>query len=458
MRMKIDYEQTFPLQLDGRELKIVSDFRKQYDMISDLLDMTPPVLDAVHEDLKGMGSSAGRESTYSSEHLFRALLVKWIEGLSFRDTVVRIADSAILRNFTRINCGKVMNYSVLDDAFKHIRPSTWKKINALLEQWAKKEEKVTGRDLRLDSTVCESNIHYPTDAHLLWDVYRVVSRTMQQIGHQDYALTQGHRFHTLKIKQLYTFIATHGTRKNKSVKRKVKKTKQILLQRVEAIVKAAENVVDHGKKNACGIIARGLLEQLESSLADMRQVVVQSSRAFNGEVVPARERIFSIFEPHTELLMRGKEHKPYEFGHLVQIGQTREKFISFYAVEPNSRHDTEMVDVVLEDHKASFGQYPETFAADKNYYKSTAQIASWEEEIDIFSVCKKGGRTEEEVAREHSVLFKLAQKFRAGCEGSISVLKRVFGLRRCLNHGFNSFAASVGCIVLCHNLVVLSKL
>ncbi|MBN1133405.1 MAG: hypothetical protein JXA38_00445 [Methanosarcinaceae archaeon] len=190
----------------------------------------------------------------------------------------------------------------------------------------------------------------------------------------------------------------------------------------------------------------------------MRHVVAQSRRAFNGETVSASERIFSIFEPHTELLMRGKEHKPFDFGHLVQIGQTAEKFISFYAVEQLSRHDTEMVDPVLEDHKASFGSYPDEFATDKNYYKSMEHVAQWEEEIDIFSMCKKGNRTLEEIAREHGALFKLAQKFRAGCEGSISVLKRVFGLRRCLNRGFNSFAASVGCLVFCHNLVVLSKL
>ena len=117
-----------------------------------------------------------------------------------------------------------------------------------------------------------------------------------------------------------------------------------------------------------------------------------------------------------------------------------------------------MVDTVLNDHKESFGAYPGEFATDKNYYKSMEHVAEWEEEIDIFSMGKKGKRTPEESAREHGLLFKLAQKFRAGCEGSISVLKRVFGLRRCLNRGFNSFAASVGCLVFCHTLVVLSKL
>jgi IS5 family transposase len=201
-----------------------------------------------------------------------------------------------------------------------------------------------------------------------------------------------------------------------------------------------------------------MADELKTRLPAMERVVAQSRRAFSGETVPARERIFSIFEDHAELLMRGKEHKPVEFGHLVQIGQTGQKFISFYAVEQRSRHDNVMGDVALEDHKASFGEYPNRFAADKNYYVSMEHIDEWEEEIDIFSVGKKGNRTAEEIAREHGMLFKLAQKFRAGCEGSISVLKRVFGLRRCLNRGFNSFASAIGCLVFSHNLVLLSKL
>jgi IS5 family transposase len=349
-----------------------------------------------------------------------------------------------------------MNFTVLNTAFKKIKPKTWDTINTVLEQWAKSEGKISGTSLRLDSTVCESNIHYPTDAFLLWDCYRVAARIMERIREDDRMQIMGHRFHTAKIKNLYTFIATHGTKKNKTTIRKVRKSKNILLQRVEAIIETAQQVVDNGNRSARGLTARG--DELERLLPDMRHVVAQSRRAFNGETVPARERIFSIFEPHTELLMRGKEHKPFEFGHLVQIGQTKEKFISFYDVEKMSPHDTEMVDPVLEDHKESFGAYPDEFATDKNYYKSMEHVAEWEEEIDIFSMCKKGKRTPEEIAREHGLLFKLAQKFRAGCEGSISVLKRVFGLRRCLNRGFNSFAASVGCLVFCHNLVLLSKL
>jgi IS5 family transposase len=264
------------------------------------------------------------------------------------------------------------------------------------------------------------------------------------------------RFHIEKVKALYTFIATHSNKKNKSTIRKVSKTTSLLLQRTKDVVEFAGQVVLIGK-NSPSFQVIAILAKLESYIADMERVIVLATRATNGESVPAKERIFSIFEPHTELLMRGKAHKPVEFGHLVQIGQVENKFISYYDVSEISAHDSEMLPVALDDHKGAFGTYPTECSADKNYYKSMDDIEEWEEEIDIFSVCKKGKRTEEEIAREHGYLFKLAQKFRAGCEGSISVLKRVFGLRRCLNRGFNSFKASIGCLVFCHNLVLLSK-
>ena len=186
-------------------------------------------------------------------------------------------------------------------------------------------------------------------------------------------------------------------------------------------------------------------------------VALQSRRAWiNGETVPAAERIFSIFEEHTELLMRGKTRKPIEFGHLVTLGQTQEKFISFYSVEERSRHDSVYKDEVLADHRKQFESYPNRFTADKNYHVSMEDTREWEKEIEIYAVGKKGRRNIDEEHREHTEEFRLAQQVRAGCEGSISVLKRAFGLKRVLNRGFKSFAAAIGCLVFCHNLVLLA--
>jgi IS5 family transposase len=386
------------------------------------------------------------------------LIVKWLEGLSFRETIVRVSDSAFLRNFVRVFSGKMMNFTGLNTAFKLISPATWRQMNEALAAYARESGAISGDRLRIDSTVCESNIHYPTDASLLWDSYRVATRLMQQARDADRRLDMGHRFHIDKIKQLHTFIATHSGKKNRSTRRKVRKCSRTLIERVGRICETARNLVAHGKGMKLGYAAQGAVGELRDMLPLMEQTVAQAQRSFNGEKVPARERVFSIFEPHTELLMRGKANRPIEFGHMVSIGQTAEKFISFYNVEERSRHDAIIGDEAKEDHKAKFGAYPNEFTADKNYYAGVEHTEKWEGRIPVYSVGKKGKRNEREMQREHGYLFKLLQKFRAGCEGSISVLKRVFGLRRCLNRGFNSFAASIGCLVLCHNLVTLSRL
>ena len=456
MRTKITIQPSFPL-IGYAIPQEYARFQQQYNCIDRLLDDNPGIIDAVHRDLIKICSDEGRESTFSSEQFLRMVVVKSIQGLSLRETIIRVADSDFLRNFTRIFSGKMMNFTALQTAMKNISEETWKKVNTILFDFAFKAGVITGKRLRVDSTVCETNVHYPTDASLMWDCFRVASRLMRQCVEADAALDVGNRFHDKKVKKLFTFIATHAGRKrtNRAVRRATRK----LIEKIEWICDASRDflahaaTIEHIPAETCY-----RLDELKSILPRMRQVVSCARRVFEGETVPASDRIFSIFEPHTELLKRGKAHKPVEFGHMVTIGQTAEKFISYYCVEQHSRHDSVLGDESIQAHKKMFGEYPKEFTADKNYHVSPEHTAQWEKKISTYSVGKKGRRDEEETQREHGAMFRLLQKFRAGCEGSISVLKRVFGLYRCLFRGYKSFASSIGSIVFCHNLVILSRL
>ena len=177
-----------------------------------------------------------------------------------------------------------------------------------------------------------------------------------------------------------------------------------------------------------------------------------------GLHVPADEKLYSLFEEHTELIQRGKAGKPVEFGHKILISQTAEKYIHHYQVLERRREDKDLLEPALEAHKAMFGTYPDLLATDKGFYESREQLAALREKIRVVSICKKGRRTESEEALEQSEEFVEGQRFRAGSEGSISVLKRAFKLGRCLFKGFKNYAASVGLAVLCHNLVLLTEL
>lgn len=457
MRKIIEVQPSFSFNLTC-DRKVIAEYRRKYEKIDIVLDENPDILSTFHQDLRRYGSASGKDSDYSSEQVLRMIMVKCIEQLSYRDTIIRVAESDFLRNFTRLGISRVMGYAFLCEAAKCIGPSTWEKINDILLRIAHADNKISGESLRIDSTVSETNIHYPTDNSLLWDCYRVLARTIRHCNEAEPMYNCGNRFHEKKIKRLYTFIATHSGRSNKRTKRKIARTFRVMIDRVDRLCDTTHRYSANARAvRTFNPVAEGLMRELERVLPLARQVVEQSYRArVQDETVPACERIFSIFEEHTELLKRGKSRSPVEFGHLVTLGQTREKFISFYDVQEVSPHDVEMKDIALEDHKEKFGSYPQHFTADKNYYRSMSDIEQWEERMSTCAIGKKGRRTRQEYDREHSESFKFLQRFRAGIEGSISVLKRAFGLRRCLNRGFKSFAAAVGCLVFCHNLVLLS--
>ena len=180
-------------------------------------------------------------------------------------------------------------------------------------------------------------------------------------------------------------------------------------------------------------------------------------RSVHGSTAPNDEKLFSIFEPHTELLKRGKASKDIEFGHMINICQVESKFITDYEVFEKKPVEYELIDGALESHKALFGTMPQVLAADKGYWEnaSTTERLRWK--VELVCIAKKGRRTEEERAHERSLPFRLAQGFRAGVEGSISFLKRMLGLWRCMNKGFEHFVSTVGSTVFAHNLLILSR-
>jgi IS5 family transposase len=180
-------------------------------------------------------------------------------------------------------------------------------------------------------------------------------------------------------------------------------------------------------------------------------------RVLQGEQVPNDEKLFSLFEPHTELLIRGKADKDVEFGHMVNLCQVESKFITDYEVFEKKPVEYELVEGAIDRHVELFGDAPQVLAADKGYWQDvfTTERLRWR--VPLVSIEKKGRCTEEERAHERSLPFRLAQGFRAGVEGSISFLKRVLGLWRCLNKGFEHFASTVATAVLAHNLLILSR-
>jgi IS5 family transposase len=431
--------------------KTVREYRERYKGISATLDACPGVLDRIHRDLGKLseGKGKGREGDFTSETILRALIVMTLEGLSYRDTIVRIAESEFLQDFIRTRKKAVMDHTFLNKCFKAIRPETWKRVNELLGAQCVERSTIDPSVIRVDTTVVETNIHWPTDASLLWDTWRVASRLLQRAREIDPAVCP-HRFHDRKVKRLYLFVTRYSASPAKARQKKVKKAMRTLIHRVAWIVEIVEGVVKSGKEHA-SLQLQGIALQLEGFLPAMRIVIAQATRAaIRGEKVPARERVFSIFEPHTELIKRGRRNKPVEFGHAVLLCQTSEKFITDYDAFEEKPADCALTGTIIERHRKLFGTAPEVLAGDKGFCPSADEYAQLENEVETLAIPRRMRDLADSV-------MSAWQAFRAGIEGTISGLKRAFRLARCYFRTFKSFQASVGLGVFCHNLIVLSR-
>jgi len=446
------------LNFGGRSaVKVVREYWAKYEAMGRILEANPGILDIAHRDFdKALSRSEYGRAGYTSEQILRSIVVMFIEEKSYRDTVILVENSEFLRNFIKLGNKEMMDFTFLCKAFTALSEETWKSVNGALSKYAKKKEKITTEKLRMDTTAYEANIHYPTDSSLLWDSYRTSARLMKDACAEMKQVGLAHRFHTKKVRKLALYISRNGGKKEKGVQQKIKSTYRKLIERVKWIVsvgEVAEKLLSAGNLKAMSVAA-----ELKHYLPIEHNIISQAERrVIMGEKVPSTEKVYSLFEEHTELIKRGKAGKPIEFGHKVLLAETGEKFIIHYETMPRQKADTALIKGTLNIHDKIFGSSPAVLAGDKGFYESREQIRNLSKRIETVSICKKGRRTAEEDRRESTEEFKDGQRFRAGIEGTISVLKRAFKLSKCFFRGFKNFASSVGCAVFCHNLVMLAR-
>jgi len=433
------------------ELKIVRARREKYKRISAILDGNPLILEICAQDLKSLsqGGRKGRAAVYTAENLQRALIVHTIEGLDLRGTVILISESPFLQDFLRLGNRPVMDFTFLDKAFKAIRPQTWKRINEALCGYAQEQKRIDPTAIRVDTTVMETNIHYPTDSSLLWDSWRVLARLLRE-GRASMPQGCEHRFHDRLVKRAYHRIVRYGKSGAPARKRLVKRCWTELIAHVRWIAAIAEEFCARSRSSWDWTVL-SIAEELRSFLRSVRVVISTAERAnLLGEIVPASERVFSLFEPHTELIRRGKSFKPVEFGHGVMLSQTKEKFITDYDTMKHRIPDQYLAPSVVDEHERIFGEPPKALTGDHGFNPEATVRAALEEKVETLAIPRK-------LSDWAEVIGSAWQRFRAGIEGSISVLKRAFRLLRCPYRGFKSFASSVGLSIFCHNLVVLAR-
>ena len=442
---------------ENKTLQIVRQFRDEYKRVDEHLTKYPEILEAAHRDLEKLckaDATRDRRPDFTTENLFRAVLVMQIEGLPYREVTIRIAESKTLQNFCRLTKKETISQMLICSASRAITPETWYTINHFYALRMKQEKKITTDNIRIDTTVVETNIHYPTDSSLLWDTYRVIDRIWTQALELGLSpILPDFRLHPEKIRKLHLDIVRFAASKGGRRKQLVKSSYDTLIDRTEAALSKAKQIAACLKRST-DVIAMGLGLELESYFPAMEKVVDAARRRHAGEKVPNEDKVFSIFEAHTELIQRGKRDKPIEFGHKILLSETKEKFITDYEVFLRSPSDTTLLEPTVERHHELFEEYPSGVAGDMGFHPGKDEfdglVDDYDGNVKYFGV---PGRLRD----FGDALMSTFQRWRAGIEGTISCLKRAFRLSRCHFKGFKNFCSGVGSAIFCHNMLTMVR-
>ncbi len=403
-------------------------------------------------------ATKGRSQT-PAEIALRLLLLKHVRNWSFDVLEREVRMNLAYRDFTRIGMGKVPDAKTLARIAQALGGEVIAELHRRLVEIAQQEGVIQGRKLRVDTTVVETNIHYPTDSSLLGDGARVLTRTMKKIETKAGKLKRKVRNRTRSVSQRVIAIATASRHKGPEGEAKRKKQYKELLRYSRQILNDTKRVIaeveEMSAKKKKGV--RGLCEHLTEMAGRVQQVVKQAkARIFDG-ITQLPGKIVSLFEPHSEIIGKGKASKPTEFGKLVQVQETENQIVTHYDVFDQRPSDRDLLLGAVETHERVLGRVPRLVTADAGYYSRAQEEAVEEKGVKWVAVPNRNTKSAERKKKEHSRWFKKAQRWRTGCEGRISVLKRRHGLTRCLYRGIEGIKRWVGLGVIADTLISMGN-
>lgn len=404
----------------------------------------------------------GRHST-PVEVILRMIVVRRLYDWSYEDTEHFVSDSLVLRQFCRLYLEPAPDDSTLIRWAALIGPETVEQLNEHIVGLARQLRVTRGRKLRDDSTVVETNIAYPRDSSLLSDGVRVVSRLIgrakefvaESFGGRT-TVGEVFRNRTRSAKRLARQITEEARRRGQEGEAARRATYERLLKVAEASLKQAERV--QAALAEAPVTAARLRDGLGHVVPLLKQVIAQTRRrVLEGQVVPAAEKLVSLFEPHTCIIRRGKANKPTEFGRKVCLDEVDGGIISRYRILEGNPPDDREVPASLASHQRLFGHPPRLFAGDRGVSSSENESVAQQMGVKQVALPKKGGKSIERRQHERQDWFRRGLRFRAGIEGRISVLKRRGYLGRCRDHGENGFGRWVGWGIITANLSVIAR-
>ena len=430
--------------------------------IAEFLNTHASLVNGVRRDLaRGLKNPATGRHGVTPPQVLRSLILMRVKNWDYRELRERIADGYTLRQFTHFNGQRVPKHDAFNRAVNRLTPQTLQAINDAVVHAAVALGLEDGTKLRVDTTVVETDIHHPTDNTLLWDSVRVITRLVHQL-HDLLPTGVGpfpNRTRAARRRMQAIQRMTARERHTQQVP-----TYRALITVAEQVVRDARAVIERTQKVAAPILIGAAIEGIRSEIrrhcALGDRVISQARRrVLQGEQVPTDDKLYSIFEPHTDLIKRGKVLKPVEFGHKVFLAESGHGLITQYHVLTGNPADQDHVTPSLKRHATIFRQAPDLYSSDRGFFNEANLDACRTAGVKLTCIPQSGGkRSAEREAFEKSPAFKRGQRFRAGIEGRISVLFRGRGMKRALVKGREHFELLVGAAVLANNLMVIAEL
>lgn len=425
----------------GRELAAMSRW----------LDDHPQVLDGVASDLRMTTVNATGRNGMSAESVLRCALLKQHRQLSYHALAFHLLDSVSFQSFARLPMSFTPKSSTLHDTISVITAATWEAINRALLSDARQTGVERGQMLRIDSTVTDTPIHAPSDSSLLWDSVRVMVRLLEQADELLGAVSlDWHNHRRLAKRRMRAIRYTRGKdKKQRLYGDLLRVTGNTLGYLQQAQVQCRVAAV-------YGAAYEGWLAQCAHYIPLIERVVEQTQRrVLANEKVPATDKILSLFESHTDLIVKGA--RDIQYGHKINLSTGRSGLILDVVVETGNPADAERFLPMVERHFEHYGCPPRQVAADGGYASRDNLTKAKAHGINDVAFHKKRGLSVEAMVKSPWVYRKL-RNFRAGIEAGISLMKRRYGLARCTWKGLTHFRAYVWSSVVAHNFVVLARI
>ena len=429
----------------------------------DLLLDDHQLVDLVRTCLLGRNPSSSRTGRpgIAPDRLLRCCVLKHMKGWSFRGLERELRSNLLYRRFTHYDADPTPDHSVFSRTFALLGPDVTQQVLRRVVGIAREQGVAHGKRIRVDTTVIESNVHYPTDSSLLGDSIRVLTRSLSKIAKECQPGALQVIEHSRAVKYRLLEISRAAKSKTEAGRARMRASYQKLLGVTRSVVRQSQQALERLNQGGLPVVGSKLavftqMAQLEHFLPLAQKVICQTKeRVVLGQ--EAAEKVLSLFEPHTQVIRKGKAHKPNEFGRLVRLDEVENGIVSGYEVVPGNQADTESWLPALEHHRDCFAKPPGMAAADRGFFSAQNEREAEAMGVKHVVLPGRGPLREKRAKRQKERWFRRGLHFRAGCEATVAHLKHGFSMLRAMYKGERGFKRYLGWSIISKNLFSIAR-